>query len=73
MMRMTALRVDPTYGYDDLPGLIDLMSGDDKHFYAATSTLDVLWVLYDRILDVSPVMEPTRDRFLLSKGHGPMA
>ena len=59
--------------YDDLPGLIALMSGDEKHSAAAHSTLDVLWVLYDRILDVSPVMEPNRDRFLLSKGHGPMA
>jgi transketolase len=32
-------------------------------------------VLYDRVLDVSPdrVDDPDRDRFLLSKGHGPMA
>jgi len=59
--------------YDDLPRLIALMSGDEKHSAAAHSTLDVLWVLYDRILNVSPVPEPTRDRFLLSKGHGPMA
>jgi transketolase len=35
----------------------------------------VLWVLYDRVLRVSPatVDEPDRDRFLLSKGHGPAA
>jgi transketolase len=35
----------------------------------------VLWVLYDRVLRVSPatVDSPARDRFLLSKGHGPMA
>ena len=41
----------------------------------ASSTLDVLWVLYERVLDVSPetVDDPARDRFLLSKGHGPMA
>jgi transketolase len=62
-----------TYEYDDLPRLMALMTGDEKHSSAATSTLDVLWVLYDRILDVSPLMEPDRDRFLLSKGHGPMA
>ncbi|AJP05944.1 transketolase [Streptomyces cyaneogriseus subsp. noncyanogenus] len=63
------------YGYADLPGLMSLMTGDEKHGPAATSTLDVLWVLYDRVLRVSPrrVDDPERDRFLLSKGHGPMA
>lgn len=63
------------YGFADLRGLISLMSGDEKHDAAAISTLDVLWVLYDRVLRVSPdqpAREP-RDRFLLSKGHGPMA
>jgi transketolase len=61
--------------YGDLARLMSLMTGDDKHSAAATSTLDVLWVLYDAILDVSPdtVEEPWRDRFYLSKGHGPMA
>lgn len=51
------------------------MTGDEKHGPAATSTLDVLWVLYDRVLRVTPdgVRDPERDRFLLSKGHGPMA
>ncbi|MER6733122.1 transketolase [Streptomyces puniciscabiei] len=64
-----------TYGYDDLPGLMSLMTGDEKHGPAATSTLDVLWVLYDRVLRVTPERrdDPARDRFLLSKGHGPMA
>lgn len=63
------------YGYDDLPGLMSLMTGDEKHGPAATSTLDVLWVLYDRVLRVTPDRrdDPARDRFLLSKGHGPMA
>ncbi|WP_370972431.1 thiamine pyrophosphate-dependent enzyme [Amycolatopsis sp. cg9] len=62
-------------GYADLPRLISLMTGDDKHSAAAESTVDVLWVLYDRVLDVTPenFREPDRDRFLLSKGHGPMA
>ncbi|GAA1116608.1 transketolase [Streptomyces javensis] len=51
------------------------MTGDEKHGPAATSTLDVVWVLYDRVLRVSAegVDAPERDRFLLSKGHGPMA
>jgi transketolase len=64
-----------SYGYPDLPGLISLMTGDAKHAGAAESTLDVLWVLYDRVLRVSPgtMADDTRDRFLLSKGHGPMA
>jgi transketolase len=61
--------------YDDLVPLMSLMTGDEKHDAAATSTLDVLWVLYDRVLDVSPdtIGDPARDRFYLSKGHGPMA
>ncbi|MGW6598130.1 transketolase [Streptomyces sp. NPDC055036] len=62
-------------GYEDLNRLLALMTGDEKHGPAATSTLDALWVLYDRVLRVSPgtVDAPERDRFLLSKGHGPMA
>jgi len=70
---MTALEIQPTYSYADLRGLVSLMTGDEKHSAAAHSTLDVLWVLYDRILDVSPQFDERRDRFLLSKGHGPMA
>ncbi|CAL9287238.1 transketolase [Streptomyces sp. SudanB182_2057] len=71
----TATDQGRTYGYDDLPRLMGLMTGDEKHGPAATSTLDVLWVLYDRVLRVTPERrtDPDRDRFLLSKGHGPMA
>jgi len=63
------------YTHGDLPRLMGLMTGDEKHGPAATSTLDVLWVLYDRVLRVDPerMGDPERDRFLLSKGHGPMA
>ncbi|SCF86689.1 transketolase, partial [Streptomyces sp. DconLS] len=39
--------------YADLPRLMSLMTGDEKHGPAATSTLDVLWVLYDRVLRVT--------------------
>ncbi|WP_158888853.1 transketolase [Amycolatopsis anabasis] len=62
-------------GFSDLPRLVARMTGDEKHSVAATSTMDVLWVLYDRVLNISPrnVSHPRRDRFLLSKGHGPMA
>ncbi|WP_329205252.1 transketolase [Streptomyces sp. NBC_00683] len=65
----------PVHGYSDLNRLMSLMTGDEKHGPAATSTLDALWVLYDRVLRVSPgsVDSPDRDRLLLSKGHGPMA
>jgi transketolase len=61
--------------YAELGGLMTLRTGDEKHGPSATSTLDVLWVLYDRVLRVSPdaVDDPGRDRFLLSKGHGPAA
>ncbi|THA64614.1 transketolase [Streptomyces sp. A0642] len=65
----------PGPAYRDLARLMSLMTGDEKHGPAATSTLDALWVLYDRVLRVTPetVDAPDRDRFLLSKGHGPMA
>ena len=61
--------------YDELPALMARMSGDEKHDASSESTLDVIWTLYDRVLDVAPdrVDDPDRDRFLLSKGHGPMA
>ncbi|WP_238342957.1 thiamine pyrophosphate-dependent enzyme [Nocardioides cynanchi] len=60
---------------NDIRRLLTLMTGDEKHSLASISTLDVLRVLYERVLDVSPetVDDPRRDRFLLSKGHGPMA
>ena len=62
-------------GYADLHRLMSLMTGDEKHSASATSTLDVLWVLYDRVLriDATRPDDDDRDRFLLSKGHGPMA
>ncbi|NKE57864.1 transketolase [Lentzea sp. PSKA42] len=58
-----------------IPELFARMTGDEKHEWAAASTIDVLWVLYDRVLNVTPATadDPDRDRFLLSKGHGPMA
>src|SRR5579875_2641725 len=52
--------------YDDLPALLTRLTGDEKHDRSSLSTLDVLWVLYDRVLG-------DEDRFLLSKGHGPAA
>lgn len=63
------------FGYDDLPALIALQTGDEKHDRASYSTLDVLWVLYDQVLRVDPgrLDDPSRDRFYLSKGHGPAA
>jgi transketolase len=54
------------YSYADLPGLLGRLAGDEKHDRASHSTLDVLWVLFDRVLRDD-------DAFLLSKGHGPAA
>ena len=72
---MSNVSIAPTYSYTDLPDLMALMTGDEKHDLAAESTLDVLWVLYDRVLRISPATADaeSRDRFYLSKGHGPMA
>ena len=61
-----AMATTTTLGYDDLPALLTRLTGDEKHDRSSFSTLDVLWVLYDRILGED-------DRFLLSKGHGPAA
>ena len=59
----------------DLRRLMSLQTGDEKHDASATSTLDVLAVLYERVLRFDPRRPEwaARDRFLLSKGHGPMA
>ena len=54
------------FGYDELPSLLTKLTGDEKHDQSSFSTLDVLWVLYDRVLGRD-------DRFILSKGHGPAA
>lgn len=59
--------------YADLPRLMAAMTGDEKHAAAAASTMDILWVLYDRVLRVTPDLAEDRDRFYLSKGHGPQA
>jgi transketolase len=55
--------------------LLRRLTGAEKHEPSAYSTLDVIWVLYDRVLRVDPARPeaPDRDRFLLSKGHGPHA
>ena len=72
---MTTLTTPTDHGYRQVERLMSVLAGDEKHSAAATSTLDVLWVLYDRVLDVDPADpdDPQRDRFYLSKGHGPMA
>lgn len=47
----------------------------EGHMPSALSILDILWVLYDGVLDIDPAMPeaPARDRFILSKGHGALA
>jgi transketolase len=60
------MAIATTLGYEDLPALLTRLIGDEKHHLSSYSTLNVLWVLYDRILDRD-------DRFILSKGHGPAA
>lgn len=59
----------------ELADLMNLTSGDKKHDPSAFSTMGVLFVLYERILhyDVANPHSEDRDRFILSKGHGPLA
>lgn len=57
-----------------LPAL-SRITGDEKHLPSAHSTMESLWALYTRVLNVTPrtIDAADRDRFLLSKGHGPQA
>ncbi|MEU8259810.1 transketolase [Micromonospora sp. NPDC048999] len=54
-----------------LGALLDRIRAGREFGANVYSTLDVLQVLYDRVLRVTPqtVDDPNRDRFLLSKGH----
>lgn len=60
---------------DILYNYLSLMTGDEKHEPSSISTIDVIQVLYERILNCTPytMKDDYRDRFFLSKGHGPMA
>lgn len=44
----------------------------EGHVASAYSILDILWVLYDRVMDITPsnIDSLDRDTFILSKGHG---
>ncbi|PFG41696.1 transketolase [Isoptericola jiangsuensis] len=57
----------------DVRALVARVTGDEKHDPSAHSTLDVVRVLYENVLHVDPDRpdDPDRDRFVLSKGHGP--
>ena len=59
---------------EELLELIATAAGDEKHDASSFSTLDVIQVLYE-VLRVDPARPDweERDRFLLSKGHGPLA
>ena len=61
--------------YEDFPTHKLLMTGDEKHDFRSESTLDVLWGLTERVLNVDPQApdDPGLDRFLLSKGQDSMA
>ena len=46
-------------------------SGEDHHIASAFSIMDILWVLYEKILSIFPnkPQHPERDIFILSKGQ----
>src|SRR5438067_2579466 len=64
-----------TLDRDEIVRLAALATGDEKHEASSYSTLDALLVLYGRVLRVDPSNPAwqNRDRFILSKGHGPAA
>ena len=51
-----------------------LLTGEG-HIPSAFSILDILWVLYDKVLNITPqnINEDDRNHFVLSKGHGSLA
>ncbi|MFY1658179.1 transketolase [Micromonospora sp. WMMD1274] len=55
----------------DLDALLDRVRAGREFGANVYSTLDVLQVLYDRVVRITPatLADPDRDRFLLSKGH----
>jgi transketolase len=59
---------------ESLMELLGRARGDEKHDASSLSTLDVIEVLYEvmRFDPADPAWE-RRDRFILSKGHGPLA
>src|SRR5437867_1586886 len=57
-----------------LMDLIGRARGDEKHDASSFSTLDVIDVLYEVMrFDPRQPRWDGRDRFILSKGHGPLA
>jgi transketolase len=72
-MSAAASAPDPATTIEDVRALMARATGDEKHAESSTSTLDPIWVLYDRVMRFDP-RDPQwegRDRFVLSKGHGP--
>ncbi|MCX6799974.1 MAG: transketolase [Candidatus Falkowbacteria bacterium] len=47
----------------------------EGHIPSALSILDIVWVLYDKVLKINPKnsKDPNRDYFILSKGHASLA
>ena len=43
----------------------------EGHIPSSLSILDIMYVLYDKVLDINSIKENeiNRDRFILSKGH----
>ena len=51
--------------------IINVAKSGEGHIPSALSVLDILWVLYHKILKIDPKnpKDENRDRFVLSKGH----
>ena len=47
----------------------------EGHIPSALSVLDIIWVIYDKLLNINLIKKtsPKRDFFILSKGHGCLA
>ena len=51
------------------------VAANEGHIPSSFSVLEILWVLYDRVLAIDPAnpAAEARDRFVLSKGHASLA
>ena len=60
---------------EQIAALMALTDGDKKHDPSAHSTMAVLSALYNQVLhyDAANPQSDDRDRFIMSKGHGPLA
>ena len=59
----------------NLRKMILKMSSDSQegHIPSALSIIEIVWAFYSRFLNEQNLLDPSKERFILSKGHGSLA